>query len=117
LVWRWTSRAVGVDTVGSPEATESLVPLLKHFGHIVSAGFCGTNDRISLQSLRDSELPLDSVANLTPGRMDATVAAIADGTLKTLPLITHQFPVSRAAEAWKLIESGDRSVMGVILDW
>jgi 2-desacetyl-2-hydroxyethyl bacteriochlorophyllide A dehydrogenase len=109
--------AVGVDTVGSPEATESLVPLLRHFGHIVSAGFCGTNDRISLQSLRDSELSLDSVASLTPERMDATVAAIADGTLKTLPLITHRFPVGKAAEAWKLIENRDPSVMGVILDW
>jgi 2-desacetyl-2-hydroxyethyl bacteriochlorophyllide A dehydrogenase len=109
--------AVGVDTVGSPDATESLIPLLKHFGHIVSAGFCGTNDQISLQSLRDSELSLDSVASLTPGRMDATIAAIADGTLKTLPLITHRFPVSKASQAWKLIESRDPSVMGVILDW
>jgi threonine dehydrogenase-like Zn-dependent dehydrogenase len=49
--------------------------------------------------------------------MDRTLELIRDGHLKTLPLITHHFPASKAADAWKLIESRDPSVLGVILDW
>jgi threonine dehydrogenase-like Zn-dependent dehydrogenase len=42
---------------------------------------------------------------------------IAEGHLQTLPLITHHFPVDRAADAWRLIESKSEPVMGVVLDW
>jgi bacteriochlorophyllide a dehydrogenase len=109
--------ALGVDTVGSPQITETLIGLLRRCGHIVSAGFCGTNDQISLQAFRDSELSLDSVSGFTRPRMDSTIAKISNGELKTLPLITQNFPVAKAAEAWRLIESRDPSVLGVVLDW
>ncbi len=109
--------AVAVDTVGSPQATEDSIRLLKRGGHIVSAGFISGEDRISLQSLRDQEISLDSVSSSTQERMDQTLDLIAQGILKTLPLITHHFLASQAAQAWKLIESHDPGVMGVILDW
>jgi len=109
--------ALGVDTVGSLRITETLISLLRHCGHIVSAGFCGTNDQISLQAFRDLELSLDAVTGMTRPRMDATIAMISNGELKTLPLITQHFPVAKAAEAWRLIESHDPTVLGVILDW
>lgn len=109
--------ALGVDTVGSPQITQSLIGLLRRGGHIVSAGFCGTDDQISLQALRDRELSLDSVSGMTRPRMDSTIVKISNGELQTLPLITHHFPVAKAADAWRLIESHDPSVLGVILDW
>ena len=49
--------------------------------------------------------------------MDQTLALVANGTLETLPLITHHFPVADAAGAWKLIEEKTEPVLGVILDW
>lgn len=109
--------AVAVDTVGSPDLTEKVIGLMQRGGHIVSAGFCRGEDRISLQALRDRELSLDSVSGLTPPRMDETVKLIANGTLQTLPLITHHFPASRAADAWRLIQKRNEPVLGVILDW
>jgi len=109
--------AVAVDTVGSPNLTETVIGLMRREGHIVSAGFCRGEDRISLQSLRDREISLDSVSGLTPPRMDETLKLIADGTLQTLPLITHHFPAYRAADAWKLIQNRNEPVLGVILDW
>jgi hypothetical protein len=42
---------------------------------------------------------------------------IATGSLETLPLITHHFPASQAAAAWRLINQKDEGVLGVILDW
>jgi 2-desacetyl-2-hydroxyethyl bacteriochlorophyllide A dehydrogenase len=109
--------AVVVDTVGSIEALEELLPLLNRYGHVVSAGFYGTDDRLALQPLRYGERSVDLVSGWQKERMDATRDLIAAGHLETLPLITHHFAASRAADAWKLIREKSEPVLGVILDW
>ncbi len=106
-----------VDTVGSLPAVESLLPLMIRFGHFVSAGFYGTQDRFALQPARDYELTVHLVSGLVRERMERTLELIAEGHLQTLPLITHHFPVDRAADAWRLIENKPEPVMGVVLDW
>lgn len=107
----------GVDTIGSIAVMEDLMGVLDRFGHLVSAGFYGTEDRMALQPPRYSELSLDLVSGWTRARMDNTLRLIAAGHLEMLPLITHHFPVSQAAEAWRLIEEKPEPVLGVILDW
>jgi 3-hydroxyethyl bacteriochlorophyllide a dehydrogenase len=109
--------ALAVDTAGSIEAVESLVPLLKCHGHIVSAGFYGTADRLALQPLRNGELSVDLVSGWSRERMDHTRDLIAAGHLETLPLITHHFHAHQAAAAWRLIAHKSEPVLGVILDW
>jgi 3-hydroxyethyl bacteriochlorophyllide a dehydrogenase len=108
---------VAVDTVGSTEFLESVLPLMRRFAHLVSAGFYGTKEALALQPPRYGELTIDLVGGWRRDRMDETLRLIAGGYLSTLPLITHHFPVARAAEAWKLIESRSEPVLGVILDW
>jgi 2-desacetyl-2-hydroxyethyl bacteriochlorophyllide A dehydrogenase len=121
------SRAVGdlfpqgvqvlVDTVGSVPALEELLPAMRRYGHIVSAGFYGTADRLALQPLRQGELSVDLVSGWSRERMNHTRQLIAAGYLHTLPLITHRFPVSQAGEAWKLVAEKREPVLGVILEW
>ena len=106
-----------VDTVGSIGAVEALLPLVQQHGHVVSAGFYGTNDRLALQPLRMGELSVDMVSGWSLDRMNDTRALIAAGHLETLGLITHRFPASRAADAWRLIGKKSEPVLGVILDW
>jgi 3-hydroxyethyl bacteriochlorophyllide a dehydrogenase len=106
-----------VDTVGSIAAVEALLPLMHRHGHIVSAGFYGTDDRLALQPLRQGELSVDMVSGWSRERMDETRALIAAGYLQTLPLITHHFPAHEATAAWDLIRSKGDHVLGVILDW
>lgn len=108
---------VGVDTVGSLEVMEDLQSVARRFGHLVSAGFYGMEDQLALQPPRYKELSIHLVSGWTRERLDATLEAVADGTLETLPLITHHFPVERADDAWDLIESKREPVLGVILDW
>lgn len=108
---------VAVDTVGSLQALQEIMPLMQSEGHFVSAGFYGVEDRLGLQPLRARELSVHMVSGWTRARMDATLALIANGTLQTLPLITHRFPVAQAAAAWALIASRHESVLGVILEW
>lgn len=108
---------VAVDTVGSIQVVNVLVGLMQRYGHIVSAGFYGTEDQLTLQPLRNRELSVDLVSGWSRARMDQTLALVRAGHLQTLPLITHHFPVARAAEAWALIREKREAVLGVILDW
>jgi 2-desacetyl-2-hydroxyethyl bacteriochlorophyllide A dehydrogenase len=108
---------VAVDTVGRIDLLESVQPFMRRFGHLVSAGFYGVNDRLALQPPRYGELTIHLVSGWRRDRMDETLRMIAGGYIETLPLITHHFPVARAADAWKLIESKTEPVLGVILDW
>lgn len=108
---------VGVDTVGSVDALTDLMTIMKRFGHLVSAGFYGTEDTMPLQPPRYKELSIDLVSGWWPDRMAHTLDLIAAGHLDTLSLITHRFPVAQAADAWALIESKREPVLGVILDW
>ncbi|NBC18700.1 MAG: zinc-binding dehydrogenase [Bacteroidetes bacterium] len=108
---------VGVDTVGSLAVMQQLQAVARRFGHLVSAGFYGTDDRLALQPPRYKELSIHLVSGWTRTRLEATLRAVADGRLQTLPLITHHFPVEQAAEAWQLIETKREPVLGVILEW
>jgi bacteriochlorophyllide a dehydrogenase len=108
---------VAVDTVGSITLLEDFQPLMARYGHLVSAGFYGTQDTLALQPPRHGELSIDLVAGWSPQRMDRVLELIAAGHLQTLPLITHRFPVEQAADAWRLIESKSEPVLGVILEW
>ncbi|HMK39115.1 MAG TPA: zinc-binding dehydrogenase, partial [Bacteroidota bacterium] len=111
------SLQVAVDSVGRIELLESVQPFMRRFGHLVSAGFYGMADRLALQPPRYGELTIHLVSGWRRERMDETLGMIAGGYLETLPLITHHFPVARAADAWNLIESKTEPVLGVILDW
>lgn len=108
---------VGVDTVGSLDVMGDLQAVARRFGHLVSAGFYGPDDRLALQPPRYKELSIHLVSGWTRERLDATLAAVAEGALDTVSLLTHRFPVDRAAEAWALIESKREPVLGVLLDW
>jgi threonine dehydrogenase-like Zn-dependent dehydrogenase len=108
---------VVADTVGAITVMEAAQRALKRFGHLVSAGFYSTEDRLAIQPPRYGELTIDLVSGWTRQRMDETLRLIAGGYLDTLPLITHHFPVEQAAAAWRVIEKKDEPVLGVILDW
>jgi 2-desacetyl-2-hydroxyethyl bacteriochlorophyllide A dehydrogenase len=108
---------VVVDAVGDMAAFSAAFSQLRPGGQLVSAGFYGVEDRLPVQGLRASEATVHLVAGWTRPRMDATLAAVAEGRLTTLDLVTHRFPVARAAEAWAAIDDRSQDALGVLLDW
>ncbi len=108
---------MGVDTVGNMQLLNDLFGVMQRDGHLVSAGFYGTEDQIAVQPLRYKELSIHLPSGATRPRMDKTIDLIAAGNLQTLPLVTHHFPAHQAAVAWRLIQSKSEPVLGVILDW
>ena len=115
--WATSQVQVLADTVGTISTVESLFPLMQHNSHLVSAGFYGPNGHIDIQTLRNHEMTLHSPAGWMKDRMDATLELLSQGILRTLPLITHRFPASQAADAFELILSRREPVLGVVLDW
>ncbi len=112
-----TGVAILVDTVGSVPSIMSLMPLMRHDGHIVSAGFNGEESMLDIQKLRYAELTLHSPSGMQMDRLTNTLSLIASGHLQTEPLITHRFPAEQAAEAWRLILDRKETVLGVVLTW
>lgn len=122
----WTRNGTGgkedrvqvvADTVGSIETVESLLPTMRRFSHFVSAGFYGNAGQIDIQKLRDNEMTLHAPSGWTSERVATTLELLRTGALKTLPLITHRFPVAQATSAYELILSRREPVLGVVLDW
>lgn len=115
----WTPEGVQavIDTVGSVASINAFLPLMRHDGHVVSAGFHGTSGLIDIQHLRFRELSLHAPSGWTTPRMDATRDLIARGVLQTEPLITHHFPVAQAAVAFDMVLARREPFLGVILDW
>lgn len=105
------------DTVGSIETMESLYPLLRREAHLISAGFYGDNGKIDIQKLRDRELTLQAPSGWTSARMRSTLDLLRKNLLKTEHLITHRFPAEKASEAFNLILTRSKPVLGVVLVW
>jgi len=118
-IGEWAPQGVqlAADTVGDIAFLESLYPAMRRFSHISSAGFYGLNGRIDIQKMRDREMTLHAPAGWTTDRMDATLDLLSQGSLETLPLITHRLPVERAGEAFNTILSRRDNVLGVVLEW
>jgi threonine dehydrogenase-like Zn-dependent dehydrogenase len=112
---------VVVETVGQVAALHTYRPVMARGGQMVIAGFYRPSGEVnlqtSLQEFRNHELTFHLVSGATPARLAATMEWIAAGRLETLGLLTHRFPVERAAEAWALIEGKREPVLGVVLDW
>lgn len=115
----WATEGVQVlaDTVGTIPTIEALLPTMRRFGHLTSAGFYGPNGSIDIQKLRNQELTLHAPSGWSKERMDATLELLRQGVLTTSHLITHRFPASQAGEAFDLILSRHEPVLGVVLDW
>lgn len=106
-----------VDTIGSLETVLACHPLMRHNGHIVSAGFHKSDSLLDVQKLRFGELAFHAPSGWEQRRMDETLALIASGHLDTLGLVTHRLPVDAAPEAWRLIVERTETVLGIILEW
>jgi 3-hydroxyethyl bacteriochlorophyllide a dehydrogenase len=115
--WAPEGVQVVVDTVGSIPSLTALYPVLRRDGHLVSAGFYGTQGLVDIQPMRARELTLHTPAGWTRERVSATLELLAAGELSTEPLITHRFPAQRAAEAYELVLRRPEPVLGVVLDW
>jgi predicted dehydrogenase/threonine dehydrogenase-like Zn-dependent dehydrogenase len=138
------SRGRGVDGVLITASTSSSEPIhqaalmCRKRGRIVLVGVAGLE--LSRADFFEKELTFQVSCSYGPGRYDpryeeegqdypvgfvrwteqrnfeAVLDMMASGALDVKPLITHRFPVERAAEAYALLSDGVPSI-GIVLDY
>jgi len=108
-----------IDTVQQEAAQREYMPLLEHGkGQIIYSGFTPTETWASMAELQKHELTTHYVSGWNRDRMDATLALMAEGQMRLLPLITHQVDaVERGAGMYRMILNRAEPFLGITLDW
>ncbi len=108
-----------IDTVQQEAAQREYSPLLEHGkGQIVYSGFAPTDTWASMADLQKRELTTHYVSGWNRARMDATLALMAEGQVRLLPLVTHQVDaVTRGADMYRMMLSKSEPFLGIVLDW
>ncbi|HEX6588858.1 MAG TPA: bi-domain-containing oxidoreductase [Longimicrobiales bacterium] len=138
------SRGRGVDAVLITASTQSSEPvhqaalMCRKRGRIVLVGVAGLE--LSRADFYEKELTLQVSCSYGPGRYDPTyeekgvdypigfvrwteqrnfeavLDMMSDRRLDVRPLVTHRFPIERAADAYALVASADAS-LGILLEY
>ncbi|MFE5795177.1 zinc-binding dehydrogenase [Streptomyces sp. NPDC056503] len=105
-----------VETAGAPTTAASSCLLARRGGRVVLTGmFAEGAAGIDPVHLSVSQLELRSVFGASSAAWADAVRAFASGLLDPAPLITHEFPLERFAEALALVGGGDPTVGKVLL--
>lgn len=106
-----------IDTIGDIDMLHAMTGRIRHGGDIVCAGFYPAADELHIRAIRARELTVHTPAGWASDRLRQTRDAIQAGVLDTESMITHQFPVEQAAEAYRVAADRSSQALGVILKW
>ncbi|GGP95052.1 zinc-dependent alcohol dehydrogenase [Streptomyces roseolilacinus] len=105
-----------VETAGAPSTAASSCLLARRGGRVVLTGmFSAGATGIDPVHLSVSQLEIRSVFGASSAAWADAVRAFALGLLDPAPLVTHEFPLERFAEAVALVGSGDPKAGKVLL--
>ncbi len=100
---------VALDSSGSARGLASAIRGTARGGRVVMVGLLPTGDQpvpMSLAITRELELVGSFRFN---DEIDAVIAALADGSLVIDPVITHEYPMAQALEAFAVAKDASRS--------
>ena len=88
-------------------------------GQLVLNGFYPAPDesRLDWHWLRTKELIAYFPNSRNRTRLQATLDLIAEGSLDTRSLVTHEFALAQAPEAYALLLEPQANFLGIVLDW
>ncbi|HEY5788864.1 MAG TPA: L-idonate 5-dehydrogenase [Microlunatus sp.] len=100
---------VAIDSSGSPRGLASAIRGTARGGRVVMVGLLPTGDQpvpLSLAITRELELVGSFRFN---DEIDEVIAALTDGSLVVDPVLTHEYPVAEALEAFAMAKDASRS--------
>jgi len=109
---------VVVETASSNRTVRMAAGLLKRGGQLVLNGYYPPGEStLDWHWFRRKELTLYFPDSRTRERLEATLRLIESGHVKVEEMVTHEFPVSRAAEAYDLLLDPTAESLGIVIDW
>ncbi|HEY7294707.1 MAG TPA: zinc-binding dehydrogenase [Dehalococcoidia bacterium] len=107
--------AVVFECVGVPGTLQQAMDLAAIEGRVVVVGVCSAEDRIMPRVGIGKQLTLQFVAAYTTAEIGAALAAIADGSIDTSPLITRTVTLEELPEAFHAL--GDPQHCKVLVEF
>lgn len=117
-----------IDASGNPDAPGSALSLLAHEGVLLVASWFGTKPvelplggafhrrRLTIRSTQVSTVPARLSARWTPSRRRTEAAELLT-ELPLTDLVTHVFPFTQAADAFRAVDEGSDGLMHAVLDY
>ncbi|MFD7293264.1 zinc-binding dehydrogenase [Streptomyces sp. NPDC059897] len=108
---------VVIETAGSASAARTAASLLRRGGRLVLTGIpaAGAAEGLDPTDLVVRQLDVQAVFGAAPDAWAHAVRMFGAGLLDPLPLVTHQVPLERFAEAIEWVGAGDPAVGKVLL--
>jgi threonine dehydrogenase-like Zn-dependent dehydrogenase len=92
--------------------------LLAHDAQLVLLGYYPEGEcLIDTHWVREKETTVYCPNGIARGRIERTLALIEQGHLHVAELITHDVPVTKAPEAYRMIVEKSEPFLGIVLDW
>jgi L-iditol 2-dehydrogenase len=105
------------DCCGKQEAIDQAIEILKPGGKILIVGIPEfDNWQIPADLTRRKEISLQNVRRQN-NCLQKAIDLIADGSVDARPLITHEFPFHRTAEAFELVSAYRDGVMKAMIQY
>jgi threonine dehydrogenase-like Zn-dependent dehydrogenase len=109
---------IAVETASSNRTVRMAARLLKRGGQLVLNGYYPPSEsKLDWHWFRRKELTLYFPDSRNRGRLEATLQLIQDRVVNVAELVTHEFPVSRAPDAYALLLDPDANALGIVIDW
>lgn len=109
-----------IDTASSAQLVNDLIAagLIKTGGRMVFQGWYPPPSGLNLHNLQNT---LTRGVYFPSGHAGKAVAQVmrwmSQGVIQGEPLISHRFPIDRAAEAYKLVVDEPNKILGIVFDW
>jgi len=107
---------VGFEAVGAQTALTELIAGVENGGTIIIIGVYVQNPVVNMGFLGEHELNVLGSMMYTHEDYLEAVAKIAEGAIKTEPLITQHYPFEQYHDAYKFIESNADQAVKVMID-
>ena len=107
---------VAFEAVGVEGALDDAIQNIQKGGEIVVLGVFGERPRVDMSTVGDREISLIGTLMYQQCDYEQAVKWIADGSIKTTPLVTNHFPFAQYNEAYRFIDEQGDKTLKVIID-
>jgi len=100
---------------GHPGVLDEACAVTRPGGDVVVVSYFPGPQTCAVNPMVSAELTVRFSALSTASDFAEVISALASGAIDPLPLVTHRFPLTRAAEAMRVLEAGPGAVGKVML--
>ena len=110
--------AIALDTASSNLTVRLAIDLLQYGGHLILNGYYPPSEsQLDWHWLRTKEITFYCPNSRTRQRLEVTLELIGQGVVKVKELVTHEFPVSQASEAYAKLLASEPDFLGMVINW